>query len=165
MNAVVIVAAVLVVAGAIGVVVSRIPVHSVLALVVNLVGLATMFIGIGAEYMGLVQIIVYAGAVMVLFVFVISLLSATRTPLERPVDLLPGQGPLGGLFGVVLLIGLSVVALQQTYPALAPVVQGYGGIKAFGASLFYEHVFALQLAAVLLLVAVVGVVTLIARRD
>lgn len=165
MNAVVIVAGLLTVAGAIGVVVSRIPVHSVLALVLNLVGLATMFIGLGAEYMGLVQIIVYAGAVMVLFVFVISLLSATRTPLERPVDLLPGQAPFGALFGVLLLIGISVSALQQAYPSLATVMPGYGGIKAFGAALFYEHVFALQLAALLLLVAVVGVVSLIARRD
>lgn len=165
MNAVVMVAALLTVAGAIGVVISRVPVHSVLALVINLVGLATMFITLGAEYMGLVQIIVYAGAVMVLFIFVISLLSATRSPLERPVDLLPGQSAFGGVFGVLLLVGIAVAALRQAYPALMPVHAGYGGIKAFGAAIFYEHVFALQLAALLLLVAVVSVVSLIARRD
>lgn len=165
MNAIVIVAAVLAVAGAIGVVLSKIPVHSVLALVINLVGLATMFISLGAEYMGLVQIIVYAGAVMVLFVFVISLLSATRAPLERPVDLLPGQGPVGGVLAVWMLLAVGAAAMRQTYPDLTAVWAGYGGIKAFGAALFYEHVFALQLAALLLLVAVVGVVSLIARRD
>lgn len=165
MNVVVIVAAVLAVAGAVGVVMSKIPVHSVLALVINLVGLATMFIGLGAEYMGLVQIIVYAGAVLVLFVFVISLLSATKAPLERPVDLLPGQGVLGGLLAGWMLLAVGTAAVRQTYPALADVWSGYGGIKAFGAALFYEHVFALQLAALLLLVAVIGVVSLIARRD
>lgn len=165
MNIVVIVAAVLTVAGAIGVTVSKVPVHSVLGLLINLVGLATLFIGLGAEYMGLVQIIVYAGAVMVLFVFVISLLSARRAPVERPVDLLPNQGPAGGLFGGLLLVALVVAALRHVYPDLAPVLVGYGGIRAFGAAMFYEHVFALQLAALLLLVAVVGVVSLIARRD
>lgn len=165
MNGIVIVAALLAVAGAIGVVLSRVPVHSVLALIINLVGLAALFIGMGAEYMGLVQLIVYAGAVMVLFVFVISLLSATRTPLERPVDLLPGQGPVGALLAVLLFFGLGVAALRHGYPTLASVWPGYGGIKAFGAALFYDHVFALQLAALLLLVAVVGVVSLIARRD
>lgn len=165
MNAVVVVAAALAVAGAIGVVVSKIPVHSVLALVINLVGLATLYISLGAEYMGLVQIIVYAGAVMVLFVFVISLLSATKAPLERPVDLLVGQGTFGGLLVAWTLMGVGWAAMRHTYPEPASVWSGYGGIKAFGAALFYEHVFALQLAALLLLVAVVGVVSLIARRD
>lgn len=165
MNIIVIVAMLLMVAGAVGVVISRIPVHSVLALVVNLIGLAALFITLGAEYMGLVQLIVYAGAVMVLFVFVISLLSATRSPLERPIDLLPGQSSIGSVFGIALLVGISVAALQQAFPAVQAVQPGYGGIKAFGAAMFYEHVFALQLAALLLLVAVVSVVSLIARRD
>lgn len=165
MNVLVIVAAVLAVAGGIGVIASRIPVHSVLALILTLVSLAAMFIAIGAEFMGLMQIIVYAGAVMVLFVFVISLLSAKNVPLERSVSLLPGQERSGAVVAVVLLIALIVAAVRQSYPAILSVHAGYGGVKAFGTALFYEHVFALQLAALLLLVAVVGVVILIARRD
>lgn len=165
MNVLVIVAAILAVAGGVGVIAARIPVHSVLALILTLLSLATMFIAIGAEFMGLMQIIVYAGAVMVLFVFVISLLTAKTQPLERPVSLLPGQEKSGAVVAVVLLIGLIAAALRQAYPAVLPVHTGYGGIKAFGTALFYQHVFALQLAALLLMVALVGVVILIARRD
>lgn len=165
MNVVVIVAAVLAIAGGVGVIASRVPVHSVLALIVTLVALAAMFIGLGAEFMGLMQIIVYAGAVMVMFVFVISLLTARREPLERPMSLLPGQERASGVVAAVLAIALIVVGLRQEYPSVLPVHQGYGGVRAFGTALFYEHVFALQLAALLLMVALVGVVILIARRD
>lgn len=165
MSAVVIIAAVLAVAGGVGVIASRIPVRSVLALILTLVSLAAMFIAVGAEFIGLVQIIVYAGAVMVLFVFVISLLSARNEPLERPVSLLPGQEKSGAVAAGILAVGLVIAALRHVYPGVLPVHVGYGGVRAFGAALFYEHVFALQLAALLLMVAVVGVVILIARRD
>lgn len=165
MNVLVIVAAVLAVVGGIGVIASRIPVHSVLALILTLLSLAALFISIGAEFMGLMQIIVYAGAVMVLFVFVISLLTARSEPLERPMSLLPGQEKSGAVVAVVLLISLIAAAVRHAYPAILPVHVGYGSVKAFGTALFYEHVFALQLAALLLMVAVVGVVILIARRD
>lgn len=165
MNVVIIVAAVLAVAGAVGVIASRVPVHSVLALILTLVSLATMFIGLGAEFMGLMQIIVYAGAVMVMFVFVISLLTARSEPLERPMSLLPGQERVSGVVAAVLAVALIAVGLRQDYPAVLPVHLGYGGVRAFGTALFYEHVFALQLAALLLMVALVGVVILIARRD
>ena len=95
-------------AGGVGVVASRIPVRSVLALILTLVSLAAMFIAVGAEFIGLVQIIVYAGAVMVLFVFVISLLSARNEPLERPVSLLPGQEKSGAVAAGILAVGLVI---------------------------------------------------------
>src|SRR5690625_1685188 len=118
MNVVIIVAAVLAVAGAVGVIASRVPVHSVLALILTLVSLATMFIGLGAEFMGLMQIIVYAGAVMVMFVFVISLLTARSEPLERPMSLLPGQERVSGVVAAVLAVALIAVGLRQDYPAV-----------------------------------------------
>ncbi|REJ34701.1 MAG: NADH-quinone oxidoreductase subunit J [Bacillota bacterium] len=165
MSAVAVVAAVLAVAGGVGVIASRRPVRSVLSLLLTLLSLAVLFIGLGAEFIGLIQIIVYAGAVMVLFVFVISLLSAKNEPLERPVSLLPGQERWGGVAAAVLAVLLIVAGLRHAYPAARSVFDGYGAVRAFGEALFYEHVFVLQLAALLLMVAVVGVVILIARRS
>lgn len=165
MNVVVIIAALLAIAGGIGVIAARVPVHSALALIVTLASLAVMFIAAGAEYMGLLQVIVYAGAVMVMFVFVISLLTARREPVERPTSLLPGQEKAGFVVGAVLAATLIIAALRHAYPDPASVPAGYGTVRAFGTALFYEHVFALQLAALLLMVAVVGIVILIVRRD
>jgi len=165
MSWVVLLAAAVAVLGAIGVVRSRIPVHSVLALVLNLLALAALFIALNAEFMGLVQIIVYAGAVMVLFLFVVSLLGPRREAIERELSLLPGQEPLGVAMGVLFFIALLVAVVRQAFPAPQAVHGGFGTVRAFGAALFYEHVLVLQLAALLLMVAVVGVVVLIARRE
>src|SRR5690606_4221750 len=99
-----------------------------------------------------------------LFLFVVSLLGARREAIEREISLLPGQESLGVAAGVLLLIALLLAVLRQGYPAPLGVHTGFGTVWAFGAALFYEHVFVLQLAALLLMVAVVGVVVLIARR-
>ena len=165
MSVVVFIAAALALVGAVAVVRSRVPVRSVLALVLNLVALAALFISLNAEFMGLVQIIVYAGAVMVMFLFVVSLMGARREPIERETSLLAGQEPLGVVAGGLLLIALLLAMLRQALPEPQAVYDGFGTVRAFGAALFYDHVFVLQLAALLLLVAVVGVVVLIARRD
>ena len=127
--------------------------------------LAALFIALGAEFMGLIQIIVYAGAVMVLFLFVMSLLGRAGRADGAAVSLLPGQEKPGrrggGCSGVRLLIAAAAARLTRR---LGGVHAGYGAVRAFGAALFYEHVLVLQLAALLLMVAVVGVVVLIARR-
>src|SRR5690606_20906236 len=123
MSWVVLLAAAVAVLGAIGVVRSRIPVHSVLALVLNLLALAALFIALNAEFMGLVQIIVYAGAVMVLFLFVVSLLGPRREAIERELSLLPGQEPLGVAMGVLFFIALLVAVVRDR----KSVVQGKGG--------------------------------------
>jgi len=164
-SAIVVIAAVLAIAGGIGVIAAQVPVHSVLALILTLVALAVLFIAAGAEYMGLLQVIVYAGAVMVMFVFVISLLTARREPVERPQSLLPGQERAGYVVGLVLLAGLLTAMLRHVYPEPAALPAGYGTVRAFGTALFHEHVFVLQLAALLLMVAAVGVVLLMARRS
>ncbi|MBO8140580.1 MAG: NADH-quinone oxidoreductase subunit J [Firmicutes bacterium] len=164
MSWVVAAATVMTLAGAAGVLRARIPVHAVLALVLNLVGLAALFIALDAEFMGLIQVIVYAGAVMVLFLFVISLLSARNTPLERRPSLLAGQEPLGVAVGALLVAALAGAIFGQPLPEPASIYPGFGTVKAFGAALFYEHVFVLQLAALLLFLAAVGVVVLLGRR-
>jgi len=67
--------------GAIGVVAFRTPVHSVLSLVVNFLGLAALFLSLNAEFLAIVQIIIYAGAIMILFLFVIALLTVRKDPM------------------------------------------------------------------------------------
>ena len=148
---------------ALGVVVQRNPVHSLLALVLTLVSLAALFIAQEAVVVGFLQVIVYAGAIMVLFLFVIWLLNL---PVET--------GSTGRL--VVKFLGTIAVAallaeietftvpsqLQVRFSATRPA--GYGSIEALSQTLFSQYLIAFEVTSVLLLVAVVGAVTL-ARRS
>ena len=96
-------AAVMILGGAIGVIAMKSPVHAALGLVLTLFGVAVQFVALGAHFVAVVQIIVYAGAIVVLFLFVIMLLGIDRTmdlqiepiPLQRPLALVMGVGLVG----------------------------------------------------------------------
>ena len=75
--------------------VAKTPVHSVISLVVNILALAALYLSLNAEFMALIQVIVYAGAIMILFLFVIALLTARKDPVERREGKLEGQRELG----------------------------------------------------------------------
>ncbi len=161
-----VVASALAVAGALGVVAARTPVHGVLAMLVNFAGLAVLLLTLQAEFLAVTQIIIYAGAVLVLFLFVINLLTARLDPIEAPQDRLRFQAPLAvaavaGL-GIVLLAGLSAAPEQR--PPAAELPPGFGGVAAFGRSLLTRHPFELELVGLVLLVAMVGVMVLVGRR-
>ena len=81
MTAVLWIGGIIAILGAIGVVAFRTPVHSVLSLVVNFLGLAALFLSLNAEFLAIVQIIIYAGAIMILFLFVIALLTVRKDPM------------------------------------------------------------------------------------
>lgn len=154
--------------GALGVVVLRNPVHNALSLVATLFGVAVLFIAQEAYFLAAIQVIVYAGAIVVLFLFVIMLLGVDRTEaLER--DPVPGQRVLGILAGGAVL-GLSLVVLLAARqrvtgrPAAGDAGEGLADIDRLGRVLFTDHVFAFEITAVLLTVAVVGAVVL-ARRS
>lgn len=155
--------AVVAVAGAVGVVVAKRPVHSVLALVLNFIGLAVLYLGLEAEFMAVIQLIIYAGAIMVLFLFVIALLTARKDPVERSVDRLKGQTAaalaLGG--GVLALLGAAGYTAMERGSG---VEAGFGSVKAFGMELVTTHVMAFELTAFVLMVAVVGVIILVGRK-
>jgi NADH-quinone oxidoreductase subunit J len=150
---------------ALGVVVQRNPVHSLLALVLTLISIAVLFIGQDAVVVGLLQIIVYAGAIMVLFLFVIWLLNL-------PVETESSGGRLAikflGTIAVVALLAelesfsmpgwLQIKSTATTHPA------GYGSIEALSETLFSQYLIAFEVTSVLLLVAVVGAVAM-ARRS
>jgi NADH-quinone oxidoreductase subunit J len=147
----------------IGVVVNRNPVASALSLVVSFVGLAALFILLDAYFIGIIQILVYAGAVMVLFLFIIMLLDL-RAEERRKLNVPALVG--GALVTICFLGGLTTVLGklprgQQTMPALTvDPVKGYDDTRALGVMLFTEYPFHLQVIGVLLLAATIGVVAM-----
>jgi NADH-quinone oxidoreductase subunit J len=165
-------AAVMILGGAIGVIAMKSPVHAALGLVLTLFGVAVQFVALGAHFVAVVQIIVYAGAIVVLFLFVIMLLGIDRTmdlqvepiPLQRPLALVMGVG-LVGLLGAAIVRARDAVAINPgTGLAVAGENAGHdANIQQLGASLYGDYVFALELASVLLIVAVTGTV-LVTRR-
>ncbi len=149
------------VAGAVNLIVQTHPIHSALSLIVVMVALAGIYLLLGAELLAAVQIIVYAGAIMVLFVFIIMLLNAgkeERTSISRTATW------LGLPFAVVLTAVLGWrIALSQP----GPMAQGAatpGASQALSQLLFTTYVFPFELTSILILVAILGAVVL-AKRD
>lgn len=145
---------------AIGVVVNRNPVSSALSLVVSFLGLAALFVILNAYFIGTIQILVYAGAVMVLFLFIIMLLDL-RAEKRRSMNTVAF---VGGLFVVVaFIIQLATVVGgfkqgREPFPPLAG--ESIDDVRNLGTVLFTDYNFHLQILGVLLLVATVGVVVL-----
>ncbi|HTR62283.1 MAG TPA: NADH-quinone oxidoreductase subunit J [Candidatus Binataceae bacterium] len=149
------------VVAALGVVLQRNPVHCLLALVLTLLTIAVLFIGQGAVVVGFLQAIVYAGAIMVLFLFVIWLLNL---PVETGSTGRLAAKLLGAIGVAALLAELEVFWVPSHLQVKAAGhVAGYGAIDALSQTLFSEDLIAFEVTSVLLLVAVVGAVAL-ARR-
>ncbi|MCU1485392.1 MAG: nuoJ [Actinomycetia bacterium] len=154
--------------GAVGVVTSRNPVHAALSLVGTLFGVAVLFIAQDAEFLAAVQVIVYAGAIVVLFLFVIMLLGVDRAE-DFETDPLTGQRPAAAVvavIGVALLTLLSVRGVQVTtgeHHKVAGLNSGGSNIVTLGRALFTDYVFAFEVTSVLLVIAVVGAVVLAKR--
>jgi NADH-quinone oxidoreductase subunit J len=148
---------------ALGVVVQRNPLHCLLALVLTLISIAVLFIGQEAVVVGFLQVIVYAGAIMVLFLFVIWLLNL-------PVETVSTGGLLIKFLGAIGVAALLAELESFSLPARLQVkfstthAAGYGSIDALSQALFSQYLIAFEVTSVLLLVAVVGAVGL-ARRS
>ncbi len=163
-----VVAALIVLGGALFVILARNPVHSALSLVATLFGVAVLFVAQEAHFLAAVQVIVYAGAIVVLFLFVIMLLGVDQAEDLRS-DPLGGQRPAAAVVGV-LALGLVVVAViagseltgaRATGGSLSE--PGRSNLEKLAESLFTDFVFAFEVTSVLLVIAVVGAVVL-ARR-
>lgn len=163
-------ASVMILAGAIGVIIRPNPVHAALSLVLTLFGIAVLFVSLNAHFLAAVQVIVYAGAIVVLFLFVIMLLGVDRTE-DITVEPLTIQRPLAAIIGVgiAVLVSAAVVASTDILNRqgdgldLTTVESPDANIRQVARSIFGDYVFAFELTSVLLLVAVVGTV-LMARR-
>jgi NADH-quinone oxidoreductase subunit J len=153
------------VAAATGVVAQRNVLYSGLLLIVNCLCLATLYILMGAEFVGVVQIIVYAGAVMVLFLLTLMLVG--DRPIEARSGRLPRQKVLAALLIAVLAGQLGLLVAGGVEPGalagrrLIGPEAGLANVQAIAYVLFTRYVWALQATALLLLVALVGVVYLI----
>ena len=165
------VAAAVILTGAIGVVASRNPVHSALFLVQTLFGVAVIFLIQNANFLAAVQIMVYAGAIVILFLFVIMLLGVDKAE-ELDVEPIAGQRPLAAVLGAALLgVGLTVVLVASNGVTGAIASSGsehaldnqYTDIERIGRVLFSDYAFAFEATAALLTIAVIGAVVLTRR--
>jgi NADH-quinone oxidoreductase subunit J len=160
------VAAAIVLAGAIGVVVARNPVHSALMLVMTLFGIAVLFVNLNDPFLAAVQVIVYAGAIVVLFLFVIMFLGVDREE-NIAADPLRGQRPMA--IGLVILGTTGLLLLGQVSrwttgaPHVAGLDSGASNVALLGRSVYTTYLFPFEATAALLVIAVVGAVVL-ARR-
>lgn len=144
----------------------RNPIYSVFLLIVSFVALAGLYILLGASFAAMVQVIVYVGAILVLFLFVVMLLNAPREDVLPPTRLLPALGPGPRRFGAVLSVILaSELALALVRVAATPLPSAEGGARAasvydIGVRLFHDYGFAFEATSVLILVAMVGAIVL-----
>jgi NADH-quinone oxidoreductase subunit J len=160
-------AAAMILGGALGVITLKNPVHAALGLILTLFGVAVQFVAQEAHFLAAVQVIVYAGAIVVLFLFVIMLLGVDES-IDLSIEPIPIQRPLAAVMGVGL-VGLVVAAVLRARDALdinpgggIATAQDAGNsdanIQQLAANLYGDHVFAFQLTSVLLVVAVAGTV-------
>src|SRR5258707_2265860 len=159
-------AIVLVAAGAM-VVTARNPVHSVLFLILAFVNSAGLFMLLGAEFLAMILVVVYVGAVAVLFLFVVMMLDVDFVQLRQG---FLNYLPIGALIGVVLLAELLIVlsgwyfAPQATTAPVAPISRAPSNTAALGAILYTRYILLFQAAGMVLLVAMIGAIVLTLRH-
>ncbi len=148
--------------GGIGVVVYRNPVTAAFSMIVSFLGLAALFILLNAYLVGILQILVYAGAIMVLFLFIIMLLDVREeTGKSFPFTAIAGAGTIGVGFIALLIVVLTKSDIGAiSAPVLAVGDAATSDVHQIGIKLFSEYWFPIQIVGILLLVATVGVVVL-----
>lgn len=169
-QAVLIVAGVLAFGSALGVVLMPSAVYSAMMLLLNLLSLATLFLMLHAQFMFAAQLVVYAGAILVLFLFVVTLLNPGGENILRDKRRLLQAGAisLGLVLGIMLVGGLLYVFSNGPQPTLAADVTApnstYGTVEGFGKALFTRFLLPFELTALVLLVALIGAVVFGKRR-
>lgn len=144
---------------ALGMLLSRSAVYSALYLVLNFGTVAVFYILLNAPFIALAQITVYAGAIMVLFLFVIMLLGTQALP---PSKALPWQRPLAFVLAVILAVESLYLFFFRGVPggSVSQMVESFGGPQAIGTALFSSYLLPFEITSVLLLVAMVGAIVL-----
>ena len=162
------ISAVVILSGSLGVIFSKNPVHSALFMVQTLFGVAVLFVLLEATFLAAIQVIVYAGAIVILFVFVITLLGVDSAE-DLKVEPISGQRPLAvvlgaSIFGIILTVLIAAVGgptgVQEANTSIGNAVDN---TRILGETLFSKQVFSVELTALLLTVAVVGAVVLSTR--
>jgi NADH-quinone oxidoreductase subunit J len=157
------------VASAIGVISFKNAVHSALSLILTLLFLALFYLQLGAMFIAVVQILIYAGAIMVLFLFVVTMLASEAPDTEMP-DRIPWQRGIAATLGLILVGALSYLlftgtAIDASAKAsganqLSHVVTTQGDTQAFGLALFHGFAFPFEVTSLLIVVALLGAMVL-----
>ncbi len=161
------VAAIAAVAGGIGVITARSAIYSALSLILTLGQLAVMYLLLNAQFIAAAQILIYAGAVMVLFLFVITLLGVQQYPFLGLH--LAGQRSLSVIFAGLLLAGVVFFVAEAPNAMTGAhhnfnAALNHGNVQAFGTQLFTTFVFPFEVTPLLLIVAMIGAVALGRRQ-
>ena len=156
------------VASALGVILFRNAVNSALSLILTLLFLALFYLQLGAIFIAIVQILIYAGAIMVLFLFVVTMFASEASDTELQ-DRIPWQRWVAGILGLVLVGALSYLLFTGTAidssaiatgGSLSHVVNTQGNIEAFGLALFHGFAFPFEVTSLLIVVAMLGAMVL-----
>jgi NADH-quinone oxidoreductase subunit J len=151
---------------ALGMLLSRNAIYSALFLVLNFVTVAVFYLLLGAPFIAMAQITVYAGAIMVLFLFVIMLLGAESLP---EAEVLPWQKPLAGFLAVALAVEATFIFLTRGRPIgnvaqPDPAVNTVTNLQALGETLFTQYLLPFEVTSILLLVAMIGAIVLVRKE-
>ena len=154
------------VGAALGVILSRNPVHAVLFLVLSFFNAAVLWLLIEAEFLAIVLVLVYVGAVMVLFLFVVMMLDIN---IEKLREGFARNAPLGALIALIVIIELYYVLWVRRLGidvtgGTAPLPENHSNTAEIGAVLYTQYVYPFQLAAVVLLIAIIAAIALTLRR-
>ena len=156
------------IASALGVILCRNAVNSALSLILTLLFLALFYLQLGAIFIAIVQILIYAGAIMVLFLFVVTMFASEASDTELQ-DRIPWQRWVAGILGLVLVGALSYLLFTGTAidssaiatgGSLSHVVNTQGNIEAFGLALFHGFAFPFEVTSLLIVVALLGALVL-----
>jgi len=152
--------------GAIAVIALNNPFYSVLALIVHLISLAGLFLLLYAEFIAAAQIVVYAGAVMVLYLFVAAYVGSTEEPIAQAI---PGQRFVAPLLAAALFVEVSIAVVGTSLASIqteGPVIEaGFGSPGSIGRLLLERFLVAFEAASMLLLIAAVGAIVLAGRKQ
>jgi NADH-quinone oxidoreductase subunit J len=155
------------VASAFMVIASRNPVHSVLFLILTFVNAAGLFVLLGAEFLAMILVVVYVGAVAVLFLFVVMMLDVDFVELRQGfLNYLPVGGLVGLIFLVelVLILGIAVINPGAQKAIVTPITAGVSNTEALGLVLYTRYVYFFEAASLVLLVAMIGAIVLTLRH-
>ncbi len=161
--------ATLAVSGGLGMLIARSPIASALWMVMGMIAIAGLYLTLNAAFIGVVQILVYAGAIMVLFLFVIMLLNLDETPRLSAVDWRKGAAFVLGVAVLAQLLAVVAVRVQgaanpATTGAVAEARVAATDVDALGVALLTDHAFSLEIIGVLLLGATIGAVLLAKKK-
>jgi len=152
------------VVGALVTITARNPIRGAMGLLTMILSVAGLFLALHAQFLAAIQVIVYAGAIVVLFLFVIMLLGPSATSPRDQKDFVTRA--LGAsLFGLVLSVGLVLVARGASPMLMGEPPADFGGIDAFGRALFADALVPFELSSALLIVAVVGALAVARGRQ